>query len=80
MANPRSTLDHGAAFRVPSPDNARDWSILMRWLGDCGRLIDQGLVEVATPTGAHVAAPGDWIVLSTTGAYLVTIPSTRHLS
>lgn len=48
--------------------------ILMRWLGDSGQLVDRGLVEVMTPVGAHVAAPGDWIVLSATGSYHVTRP------
>jgi hypothetical protein len=72
MQTARNALDHGAALRVPPAHNAKAWLILMRWLGDAGRLTDQGLVEVATLVGAEVAAPGDWIVLSATGSYHVT--------
>ena len=44
----------------------------MTWLGDSGRPTDQGLVEVVTPSGAGVASPGDWIVLSASGSFYVT--------
>ena len=74
MRTVRNPLDHGAALRVPPAHNAKGWMILMRWLGDSGHLIDRGLVQVTTPVGAHVAGPGDWIVLSATGAYHVTKP------
>jgi hypothetical protein len=47
--------------------------MLMIWLGAAGRPADlAGTVEVTTPVGAAVAAPGDWIVLSARGAYHVT--------
>jgi hypothetical protein len=72
MRTARKALDHGAALRVPPAHNSKGWLILMRWLGDSGRLTDRGLVEVTTLVGAEVAAPGDWIVLSATGSYHVT--------
>jgi hypothetical protein len=72
MRTASNTLDHGAALRVPSAHDANGWRILMQWLGDAGRLAGRGLVEVATPAGDAVAAPGDWIVLSAKGAYFVT--------
>jgi hypothetical protein len=71
MGTARNTLDHGAALRVPPAHNAKDRGVLMMWLGECGRVIDGGLVEVTTPLGAALASPGDWIVLSATGAYHV---------
>jgi hypothetical protein len=74
MPTARNALDHGAALRVPPAHNAKGWIILMRWLGEAGRLAGRGLVEVTTPVGVHVAAPGDWIVLSASGAYHVTRP------
>jgi hypothetical protein len=74
MPTARKTLDHGAALRVPPAHNIKAWTSLMGWLGDAGQLIDPGLVEVATPSGAHIAAPGDWIVLSASGSYHVTTP------
>jgi hypothetical protein len=72
MRTARNTLDHGAALRVPAVHDARGWLILMKWLGDCGHLTARGLVEVTTPSGPGVATPGDWIVLSATGAYHIT--------
>jgi len=72
MRTARNTLDHGAALRVPPAHDAKNWLILMRWLDDAGRLTGRGMVEVTTPAGADVAAPGDWIVLSANGAYHVT--------
>jgi hypothetical protein len=74
MGTVRNTLDHGAALRVPPAHDAKGWLILMKWLGDAGRLAGQGLVEVTTPAGAWVATPGDWIVLSVNGSYHVTRP------
>jgi len=44
----------------------------MTWLGAEGRPLGRGLVEVSTPIGAAVAAPGDWIVLAVDGSYHVT--------
>ena len=70
----RQTIDHGAAIRVPPPHDAKGRLILMTWLGEAGRSRDGGLVEVLTPIGPGVAAPGDWIVLSASGAYHVARP------
>ena len=65
-------FDHGAALRVPGPDDARNWSALQMWLGECGAIIDpSGLIQVATPQGQEVARPGDWIVLSVSGDFHV---------
>ena len=45
----------------------------MAWLGAEGRPVGgRGLIEVTTPIGAAVAAPGDWIVLAVDGSYHVT--------
>ena len=74
MRTARRTIDHGAALRVPPAHDASGWTILMGWLGEAGQRVDPGLVEVATAAGVDVAAPGDWIVLSATGAYHVTRP------
>ncbi len=44
----------------------------MTWLGPYGRRLDQpGAVEVDTPAGGRLALPGDWVVLSVSGAYHV---------
>jgi len=67
----RNALEHGAALRVPPAHDAKGRLILMRWLGECGQVTDRGLVKVTTPLGIDVAAPGDWIVLSASGAYHV---------
>ena len=65
-------FDHGAALRVPAPQDARNWRALQMWLGDSGAMIDpSGLVQVATPLGQEVARPGDWIVLSVSGDFHV---------
>jgi hypothetical protein len=74
MPTARKTPDHGAALRVPPAHDTQGWRVLLGWLGDAGQLVGQGEVEVATAIGAHVAAPGDWIVLSATGAYHVARP------
>lgn len=74
-------FDHGAALRVPPAHDANGWRILMEWLGDAGRCLDRpGVVAVETPIGAQVARPGDWIVLSVSGAYHVapTAPHSWH--
>jgi hypothetical protein len=71
-ASASAAFDHGAAIRVPPAHDANGWRMLMIWLGDCGRRTGApGLVEVTTPAGAAPAAPGDWIVLSVSGAYHV---------
>jgi hypothetical protein len=74
MGAHRKTVDHGAAIRVPPAHDAKGWQILMTWLGEAGRVKEQGLVEVRTPIGPGIAAPGDWIVLSATGSFHVTRP------
>jgi hypothetical protein len=71
-ASVSAAFDHGAAIRVPPAHDANGWRMLMIWLGECGRRSEHvGLVEVTTPTGPAEAAPGDWIVLSVSGAYHV---------
>jgi hypothetical protein len=71
-------FDHGAAIRVPPAHDGKAWRMLMIWLGDHGRRLDRpGLVEVTTPVGQSSAAPGDWIVLSVSGAYHVAKSSQR---
>jgi len=73
MRTSPSPFDHGAALRVPPAHDHKGWRMLMIWLGAAGRPADlAGTVEVTTPVGAAVAAPGDWIVLSARGAYHVT--------
>ena len=67
----RKTVDHGAAV-VPPAHDAKGWLVLMTWLGASGKATECGSVEVATPTGTGVAAPGEWIVLSASGSYHVT--------
>ena len=65
-------FDHGAALRVPPAHDANGWRILMTWLGPYGRRLDQpGAVEVDTAAGGRLALPGDWVVLSVSGAYHV---------
>jgi len=66
---------HGAAIRTPAPHDARGWARLWLWLGDHGmRLEDAGAVGVWTPDGWVTARPGDWIILSVSGAYHVASP------
>jgi len=66
------SFDHGAALRVPPAHDVRGWRNLTLWLGGEGcALAEAGAVEVATPNGPAVARPGDWIVLSVSGAFHV---------
>lgn len=66
-------FDHGAALRVPPPGDAPNRGVLEQWLGDCGAPIGAaGHIRVETPHGCEVARPGDWIVLSVSGAFHVT--------
>ncbi|MDP3173494.1 MAG: hypothetical protein Q8M88_03560 [Phenylobacterium sp.] len=65
-------FDHGAALRVPSAADPRGWRALWAWLGDAARAPDEaGAVQVRTADGFKVARPGDWIVLSVSGAFHV---------
>jgi hypothetical protein len=65
-------FDHGAALRVPPPNDAKNWRTLWMWLGEEARVIaEAGAVQVFTPDGPVVAHTGDWIVLSHSGAFHV---------
>jgi hypothetical protein len=65
-------FDHGAALRVPPLHDARGRRALWLWLGAAGEPFDdRGAVQVATAGGAMIARPGDWIVLSVSGAFHV---------
>ena len=65
-------FDHGAALRVPPPQDSKGRRALWQWLGDDGcPLDDRGAVQVSTAFGPVVARPGDWIVLSVSGQYHV---------
>jgi len=65
-------FDHGAALRVPPAHDARGWRNLWAWLGAEGCALDEaGAVQVGTPNGPAVARPGDWIILSVSGAFHV---------
>jgi len=70
--SPAPDFDHGAAIRVPPAHDRMGWRVLMAWLGDSGQVSNvPGTVDVMTPAGQTTAAPGDWIVLSVSGAYHV---------
>ena len=75
MGTNKASFDHGAALRVPSPDDARGWGALMAWLGQAGRRFGAACVHVSTGAGVAIAAPGDWIVLSVSGEYHVAFAS-----
>jgi hypothetical protein len=65
-------FDHGAALRVPPPNDVRSWTMLWRWLGEDAEVVcEGGAVQVRTPDGPVVAHCGDWIVLSHSGAFHV---------
>jgi hypothetical protein len=65
-------FDHGAALRVPPPEDTSNWRNLLSWLGDDGaRLSGRQGVEVYTPDGPVRARPGDWVVLSVSGRFHV---------
>jgi hypothetical protein len=68
-----AAFDHGAALRVPAPHDEASWRKLMAWLGECGREVGSGQVSVDTAGGPTLAGPGDWIVLSFTGEFHVTV-------
>ncbi|HEY4029058.1 MAG TPA: hypothetical protein VGM25_01835 [Caulobacteraceae bacterium] len=74
---PAPKFDHGAALRVPAPQDAKARRVLWQWLGEEGcALDDRGAVQVSTPFGPVIARPGDWIVLSHNGQYHVARAST----
>lgn len=65
-------FDHGAALRVPPPDDAENWRMLWMWLGeDAHSVAEASAVQVRTPDGPVIAHCGDWIVLSVTGDFHV---------
>lgn len=72
-------FDHGAALRVPPPNDVRSWTMLWRWLGEDAEVISEGgAVQVRTPEGPVVAHCGDWIVLSHSGAFHVAHATRTH--
>ncbi|MDB5440493.1 MAG: hypothetical protein JWM33_2920 [Caulobacteraceae bacterium] len=65
-------FDHGAALRVPPPNDARGWRMLWSWLGDdAWAVTEAAAVQVRTPEGPVVAHCGDWIVLTVSGSFHV---------
>lgn len=67
------SFDHGAALRVPPPNDVANWRKLWMWLGaDALSVAEGAAVQVRTPEGNVVAHCGDWIVLSVSGAFHVT--------
>ena len=64
-------FDHGAALRVPPPNDQASWQKLWAWLGDEAHSVAEGVVQVLTPEGPVVAHCGDWIVLSHSGSFHV---------
>jgi hypothetical protein len=65
-------FDHGAALRVPPPNDVRSWRVLWSWLGDdAWAVAEASAVQVRTPEGPVVAHCGDWIVLTVGGAFHV---------
>lgn len=66
------SFDHGAALRVPPPNDAESWRMLWMWLGEDARAVaEASAVQVRTPAGPVIAHCGDWIVLSHSGAFHV---------
>lgn len=67
-------FDHGAALRVPPPQDQKSWAVLWDWLGaDAQAISEAAAVQVRTPDGPVVAHPGDWIVLSHSGSFHVAM-------
>jgi hypothetical protein len=65
-------FDHGAALRVPPPQDAKSWRMLWSWLGNEAQAVaEAAAVQVRTPDGPVIAHTGDWIVLSHSGAFHV---------
>lgn len=71
-AHQHPPFDHGAALRVPPPQDAEHWRVLWSWLGeDACAIADGEAIQVRTPDGPVVAHSGDWIVLSHSGSFHV---------
>ena len=64
-------FDHGAALRVPPPQDKKSWAVLWSWLGEEAQAMEGAAVQVRTPNGPVIAHSGDWIVLSHSGAFHV---------
>ena len=64
-------FDHGAALRVPPPNDRASWRTLWAWLGEEAHSVAEGIVQVRTPDGPVMAHCGDWIVLSHSGVFHV---------
>ena len=65
-------FDHGAALRVPPPNDRKSWAVLWSWLGEEAQALPEGAaVQVRTPEGPVIAHSGDWIVLSHSGTFHV---------
>lgn len=65
-------FDHGAALRVPPPQDRKSWTLLWNWLGDEAHAMPEAsAVQVRTPDGPVIAYSGDWIVLSHSGTFHV---------
>ncbi len=64
-------FDHGAALRVPPPQDQKGWAVLWSWLGEEAKSVAEAAVQVRTPEGLVVAHSGDWIVLSHSGSFHV---------
>lgn len=72
-------FDHGAALRVPPPQDSKGWAVLWSWLGEEAKAVAEGVaVQVRTPEGPVVAHCGDWIVLSHSGTFHVARTSRAH--
>jgi hypothetical protein len=73
-------FDHGAALRVPPPQDSKGWAVLWSWLGEEAKAVAEGgaAVQVRTPEGPVVAHCGDWIVLSHSGTFHVARTSRAH--
>ncbi len=67
-------FDHGAALRVPPPQDRKSWAVLWDWLGPDAQAVPEATaVQVRTPDGPVVAHCGDWIVLSHSGCFHVAV-------
>ena len=64
-------FDHGAALRVPPPQDKKSWAVLWSWLGEEAQAMEGAAVQVRTPNGPVIAHSGDWIVLSHSGCFHV---------
>lgn len=72
-------FDHGAALRVPPPQDRKSWAMLWSWLGEDAQSVSEGAaVQVRTPEGPVIAHCGDWIVLSHSGAFHVARTGRIH--